>query len=735
MRPDLQEERQRDARSQPGALLEPGATCWRLETARRGAVLIDADAYFRALRYAVAAAREHVFIIGWDVDSRTRLTPDKRPDDGLPATLLPFLKAVLSRRPQLQVYIVAWDFSVIYALEREFLPTLTFARAHPRLHFRLDGSHALGAAHHQKLVVIDDRLAFVGGIDLTIRRWDRAAHSWHDAQRVDPDGEPYAPVHDLQVCVEGDAARALGELARGRLSRALESQADRALAVPPLAAASAAPELWPPFVRVDFASTLVGISRTGTQPGELREIEALTRRALASARRYVYIENQYLTSAAAADAIYASLQPASGPEIVIVLPKYECGWLERSSMGVLRARVLQGLRSADRHGRLHLYHPTLPAEVGESMNVHAKLLIVDGRLLKIGSANLSNRSLGLDTECDIAIEAEADEPRALGTRRAIERVLHELLAEHLALTPAECAAHLAQGGTLRELIEARAGTPRCLAPLPETQAPVPLDLGSLGDWVVDPERPMAAETFVQGLLPVELRYPGLRAIGAGLAMLTPVFVFSWLAHAPGSRVAHWVDLLRQSPHAALYVWLSYALGCIGFVPISVLLAVTVVVFDPWHAFSYALSGALLSASLAHRIGGRWQEVTLRELQGRHGRHLQRGLRVRAFRATLLARLLPAGNFTAGNLLAGALNLAFWPFFLGNVAGLSFGIAGLLLFAQLLAQTFSHPSLRHIASAALCGLALNGLGYALAHWFVAPAKARRSSAQLETAPHA
>jgi uncharacterized membrane protein YdjX (TVP38/TMEM64 family) len=246
---------------------------------------------------------------------------------------------------------------------------------------------------------------------------------------------------------------------------------------------------------------------------------------------------------------------------------------------------------------------------------------------------------------------------------------------------------------------------------------------------------MAAETFVQGLLPVELRYPRLRALGAGLAMLTPVFVFSWLAHAQASGLARWVDLLHHSPHAALYVELGYALGCLGFVPISVLLAATVVVFDPWHAFVYALSGALIGATLAHRIGRHWQEATLRELRGRHGRHLQRGLRVRAFRATLLARLLPAGNFTAGNLLAGALNLAFWPFFLGNVAGLSFGIAGLLLFAQLLAQTFSQPSLSHIASAALCGLALNGVGYALAHWFMAPAKARRSSMRLETAPHA
>jgi phospholipase D1/2 len=732
-------------RTQSSALLEPGETCWRLETADRVAVLIDAADYFNAFRHAVAAARERVFIIGWDVDSRTRLSPDKRPADGLPATLLPFLKAVLRRRPQLQIYVVAWDFSLIYALEREFLPSITFAHAHPRLHFLLDGSHALGASHHQKLVVVDDRLAFVGGIDLTIRRWDRAAHVWHDAQRVDPDGQPYAPMHDLQLCLDGAAARALAELARERLARALASQSSRARPLPPFTnpAAPGASDLWPPFAHVDFAATTLGIARTwidASDPqAEVREIEALTRRALASAEHYVYIENQYLTSAAAADAIAASLQRPDGPEIVVVLPKYECGWLERSSMGVLRHRVLQRLRSADPHGRLHLFHPKLPDEVGESMNVHAKLVIVDGRLLKLGSANLSNRSLGLDTECDIAIEALPGDPASLETRRGIQAVLYRLLAEHLALTPEQCAEQLERSGSLCELIASRAGEPRCLEALPETrEAAPPVDLGALGNWVVDPERPMAAETFVQGLLPADLRHPGLRSVGASIATLTPLLVFSWLCHAHGSGAAAWairlVDFLEHSARAPLYVWLSFAVGCISFVPITVLLAACVVLFDPLHAFIYALSGALLAATLCHRIGRTWRETTLRQLRGRHGRHLQRGLRVQAFRATLLARLLPAGNFTAGNLLSGALDFDFWRFFLGNFVGLSCGIAGLVLFAQLLASAFSQPDAQSITLACACGVALIGLSYALARSFVTPARTRRVSAGQQTALH-
>jgi phospholipase D1/2 len=731
-------------RAQSSALLEPGETCWRIETADRAAVLIDAEDYFQALRHAFAAARERVFIIGWDVDSRTRLSPDKRPADGLPATLLPFLKAVLRRRPQLQIYIVAWDFSLIYALEREFLPSITFAHAHPRLHFLLDGSHAIGASHHQKFVVVDDRLAFVGGIDLTIRRWDRAAHGWHDPQRVDPDGQPYAPMHDLQLCFDGTAAGALADLARERLARALEGQSSRTLKLPPSAptAARTAHDLWPPLAHVDFAATTLGIARTWIAASDpqtgVREIEALTRRVLANAEHYIYIENQYLTSAAAADALAASLQRRVGPEIVVVLPKYECGWLERSSMGVLRHRVLQRLRSADPHGRLHLFHPKLPDEVGESMNVHAKLMIVDGRLLKIGSANLSNRSLGLDTECDIAFEARPGDPASLETRRGIQAVLHRLLAEHLALTPEQCAEQLERSGSLYELIASRAGQPRCLEALPETRevAP-PVDLGALGDWAVDPERPMAAETFVQGLLPADLRHPGLRSIGASIAMLTPLLVFAWLCHGQGSGAA-WVlrlvDFLQHSARAPLYVWLAFALGCIGFVPVSLLLAACVVVFDPLHGFLYALSGALIAALLCHRIGRTWREATLRQLRGRHGRQLQRGLRVQAFRATLLARLLPAGNFTAGNLLAGALNFDFWRFFLGNLVGLACGIAGLVVFAQLLASAFAQPDAWSVSLACACGVTLIGVSYGLARSFVTPARSRRAGSGHNAALH-
>src|SRR6185436_4186279 len=82
------------------SLFKPGQNAWRQERAGRAAVLIDAGQYFGAVREALKNARSTVFIIGWDLDSRTRLVgEDCRADDGFPEGLIDFLTALVKRRP------------------------------------------------------------------------------------------------------------------------------------------------------------------------------------------------------------------------------------------------------------------------------------------------------------------------------------------------------------------------------------------------------------------------------------------------------------------------------------------------------------------------------------------------------------------------------------------------------------------------------------------------------------
>ncbi|HSB97097.1 MAG TPA: hypothetical protein VLC91_11650, partial [Spongiibacteraceae bacterium] len=201
-------------------ILQPGTTCWRIEQATRLQFLIDGEEYFGALRAALLRARRSIFILGWDIDSRMALQPRAR-DDDLPIAFGDFLNALVARRHALHAHVLSWDYAVLFALEREWLPTVKLHwRTHRRLHFQLDNKHPTGASHHQKIVVIDDRIAFVGGLDITRCRWDTAAHAPNEPRRIDADGNPYAAFHDVQMVVEGPVAHALGELARERWRRA-----------------------------------------------------------------------------------------------------------------------------------------------------------------------------------------------------------------------------------------------------------------------------------------------------------------------------------------------------------------------------------------------------------------------------------------------------------------------------------------------------------------------------------
>ena len=79
-----------------------------------------------------------------------------------------------------------------------------------------DDHHPIGGCHHQKVVVVDDQLAFCGGIDLTGHRWDTSAHRPEEPARTTPLGVAYGPYHEVHAMVTGPAATSLGELARDR---------------------------------------------------------------------------------------------------------------------------------------------------------------------------------------------------------------------------------------------------------------------------------------------------------------------------------------------------------------------------------------------------------------------------------------------------------------------------------------------------------------------------------------
>ncbi|MEP7061446.1 MAG: VTT domain-containing protein [Betaproteobacteria bacterium] len=674
------------------ALLRPGHTCWRIERAQRVAFLVDGGDYFGAVRAAIAAARHSIFILGWDIDSRMLLVPEGA-NDGFPQPLGEFLNAVVAGRDDLHAYILAWDYAMLYALEREWLPVFQFDwKTHRRLSFHLDNRHPLGACHHQKVVVVDDEVALLGGFDLTKCRWDTCAHECNPPLRKDTSGKPYGPFHDVGAMVDGDCARALGELARDRWQRATGH-------APVLPRASSPAAAWPKAVPVDLHDADVALVRTEPafegSPG-VSEIRALHIEAIAAARRSIFAENQYFTSRTIADALARRLAEADAPEIALVMPANQSGWLETSTMGVLRARLHAGLRAADPRGRYRLYCPLLPWQgaADQCLNVHSKVMVVDDEFLTVGSANLSERSQSLDTECNIAIEARGD-PRV---RDAIVALRARLLGEHLGAPAEDVAAAVARTGSLHRAIEAL-NTPqgRRLNAFDPVLDPT-VDALTPESEILDPERPLDPDVLVADLLPAPeprsrvRRHLVLIVLGMlSLAGIALAWRFTPLAGLVDfDALASQASEFTQSPLAPLAVALAYVGGGLLAIPLTLLIGITAVVFGPILGGFYAMTGALLSAAVTYAIGRRLGHDVLRKFAGRRLNRLSQRLGRRGLLAMVIVRLLPIAPYSMVNVVAGASHIGWRDFLLGTAIGLAPGIFGVTLFVDRAVTAIRHP---------------------------------------------
>ena len=459
---------------------------WRYARASRVHVVIDAAPYFALMQQALMRARQRIMMIGWDFDTRILLGQGRRwwnlPDKlANPARLGPFIVWLCKRTRGLEVRVLKWNFGALKFIFRgSMILDLYRWWRNPAIDFKFDSAHPLGCSHHQKIVVIDDRFAVCGGIDMTAGRWDTPEHKEADLRRRLPfSPRLFGPWHDLTLMVEGEAARALGDLGRERWEQAGGKPME------PCAPQVSSP--WPTALKADFEDVEVGISRTRSRWNtvrEVREIEALFLEHIARARRFIYAESQYFASRVIAEAIARRMAEPDPPEVVLINPLTAEGWLEVVAMDGARVRLVHAIRDVDHRGRFRVFVPYNAA--GTPIYVHSKTMIVDDEILRIGSANMNNRSLGLDSECDMFIDAAR--PGNGHARAGITRLRHALLAEHLGLPRREVQAALEQDPSMLALIAKapRRGKylePFALRPLTETERAV------ADNALLDPERP------------------------------------------------------------------------------------------------------------------------------------------------------------------------------------------------------------------------------------------------------
>ncbi|MFZ4606311.1 MAG: phospholipase D-like domain-containing protein [Caulobacter sp.] len=447
-------------------LLRDNDTCWRRDRSDALAFLIDGAEYFAAVKAAILKARHSVWILAWVFDPLTRLEPDRVERSGDPATadrLGLMLLRIAALNPALDVRVLAWDMPFPLNASQAFAPERAVAEfIGSRVKFRLDNSLPNSACHHQKLVVIDGRVAFISGGDLGVDRWDTCDHADGDPRRRLPNLRRYKPRHDVAVMIEGPAALTCAEHFADRWVRSEGG----ALAVPPLDLSVESP--WPHDIPPDLVGRPVALVRT--QPAwkttlEVTEGLKLHLAAIAAARRCIYLENQYLTAPTIVAALARRLAEPDGPEVVAIGPSASPSTFDRLTMDSARMAAITALTKADLHGRFRAYCARTP--YGAPIIVHSKVTIIDDSFLRIGSANLNNRSAGLDTELDLALEAEAGEAGD-STRAAIADFRDGLVAHFLGRPLAETQAAIAAAGGLGaaiEALEALDQAPRRLRPV------------------------------------------------------------------------------------------------------------------------------------------------------------------------------------------------------------------------------------------------------------------------------
>lgn len=387
-------------------VLRPGDTCWRTARADRAAFLIDTEAYFTAVFDALQKARRSILLLGWGFDPRTRLFPDgyDGPDD--PDEVGRILVELACARPELDVRLLIWKSALPISASQEFFPHKArkwFEKTPVK--FRLDDQVPFGACHHQKVLVIDDRLAFCGGGDIGVDRWDTAHHHDDEPRRIMPKQEQHPPRHEVMMMVDGPAAKALGDLFRERWRRAEKGEV---MAPPP----DAGGDPWPDHVPPALKDLDVAIARTEPSwKGRplVEEIRRLNLACIAEARDVIYLENQYFTSPLVCEALAKRLAEPDGPEVVLISTGKAPSWFDQMTMDRARGTMIWRLRAADVFGRFRAYYPTTPA--GEVIIVHSKVSVFDDRIARVGSANLNNRSGGFDTECELGVETDDADAR------------------------------------------------------------------------------------------------------------------------------------------------------------------------------------------------------------------------------------------------------------------------------------------------------------------------------------
>ena len=495
----------------------------------------------------------------------------------------------------------------------------------------------------------------------------------------------------------GPAAASLGELARDRW-RALGAERMPSIS-------RSAEDLWPSDITPDVTDADVAIARTmpafESRPA-VRECEALFLDSIARAKKAIYIENQYFTNERLAGALAARLRERDGPEVIVISPKECQGWLEKSTMGAFRDHAFRLLIAADEFKRLRLVYPAASRSRDVPTFIHSKVMVVDDALARIGSANFSHRSMGMDTECDLAVDAGGDR----GVSAGILRIRDRLLGEHLDLPVEAVRGGIDRSGSIGALIDARQHADHTLVriEMPEQAIPPPAVLQA----AADPDEPVAFGSAVQSLAPAvdatSIRNPLRLWILPGVVLVTATAVAWGSSHTLESMLA---------PPSSLWIGMAaFVLAGILLMPLELLAIAAGVFFGARDGAFVALVGAFVAAGIGYVAGRAIGVDGLTHWISRRSYRSVRQLSARGVIGLVVLRVASVASAGSIHLLSGASRVPFATFMTGTMIGLVPAVAALTGLGALLRHTLLNPSvwngLATIGAAVLLLVVVSGL---------------------------
>ena len=645
--------------------------------------------YFSSLAGVFPKAQKRILIVGWSFDDRIRLIRDN--DTGPTGPELGDLLLFIAReKPSVRIDLCIWKPPSLFAADQHI--TYQFRKSvgkQPNIHLHQLSAESAFASRHEKYVILDDALAFIGGIDLTRERWDSPEHLAESPARVNPEGEAYGPYHDTHAVMSGPVVGNLLSLADAEFSLGLSSDAEP-------------PSLWPEGIPVDAENVRIMLARTRTSPDadvpDLRQIRQVYLDLLSEAREFIFIENQYFSSDEITDLLSRTLREKEGPELIILMSRELPDLLGRMTMGVNASMHIAKLRENDHHGRLGFFNPVSSDNPATPIKVHSKLMITDSRYLTLGSGNINQRSFGFDNEVNILMDAqETDDPGC------VAKLEERILARHCGLRVEEWREMVRRNrGSRLSAFRERSSSWEGLQEPGELMPPdsIPEELLDYFDMKGAPRSEEALHTMTKdeprGFIARTKKIWGFLLLTA--VVLGAVFFLSRTDVDIQKVLGTVRELNKTRPGvAALLTIVTFWLSMLIFVSISVPIVSFAALHGPWFGILYSTLGVFSGAAIFYALGLvlHTSPVFDRFKAVRHVKKQFEKIRPYGLWAVAISRMLPSGPFLVVNLVTGMLGFRPSQFLVGSLIGLMPGIIAFTVFGETIRRVFTDPGWKNI----------------------------------------